>query len=82
MPQDQAASKIEEVEDLLQNPNTRWDSARALAKIGSLSSIEALRAAIQRETDPSTIEELQSYLDKLTNPQQQSAPAASANPPH
>jgi HEAT repeat protein len=84
MPQDQAASRIAEVEGLLQDkdPSVRWDSARALAKIGSLSSIEALRAAIQRETDPSTIEELQSYLDKLTNPQQQSAPAASANPPH
>ena len=81
--QSQADSMVADAQSLLQrdSPSSRMAGSDVLAELKSVASIELIRNAMERETEPTIRESLQRNLDTLLKPQQQGNTAASPNPP-
>ena len=84
VPKDKAERMVADAQNLLgdNDSSVRMVTSQALADMGSTDSIELIRNAMERETDPALRAVHQRNLDKLLKLQRQSAPAAPANPQH
>jgi HEAT repeat protein len=72
VPSDQASRMVADAQNLLQDKdaNTRMRESEALADMGSTASIEAIRNAIQNESNPTARAFQQRNLDTLQKLQQ------------